>query len=333
MLYLHKPSLADLDKYYETLKDNILGARDTSGIPQDAIDYLSDVKIKAILTDEPGSLLAHHDTFMPFLIPGFNIDEYQDYFSIKLIPDDQRNDDERSLIVKYDGSIKATLKIFNYEKFLTRSKKRSYDLALKLKRHTCTYCNRLYTNTVVYKDPETNRVNDTTRITRPQFDHWYAHSRFPLLGLSFYNLIPSCSVCNSSVKGDEPFDLETHVHPYRFESDQHFTFSFFLKDIDEHAVKIIATGDKMKKHLNEFKIQQVYNAHSNLELKDLLDLKYKYSENYLNTLFEESFKTLQIDKKEVYRLIFGVEYTEMDFHKRTFSKFKNDILNELGIIA
>ena len=43
------------------------------------------------------------------------------------------------------------------------------------------------------------------------------------------------------------------------------------------------------------------------------------------------FDKLHISKSEAYRLIFGVEYNEIDFHKRPVSKFKCDILKELGI--
>ena len=40
---------------------------------------------------------------------------------------------------------------------------------------------------------------------RPQFDHWFPKKKYPLLAISFYNLIPCCTYCNSSVKGDIEF--------------------------------------------------------------------------------------------------------------------------------
>jgi len=49
---------------------------------------------------------------------------------------------------------------------------------------------------------------------RPPLDHFYPRSRYPFLGTSFYNLIPSCHQCNSSVKGAKnPLD-ENLTHPY-----------------------------------------------------------------------------------------------------------------------
>ena len=332
MLYLTKPGAKELNAYFESLKDNILDAVAAANITQSARDYLIEDQVKRILIDEPAQLLQYHEDFMELLVPQYDEAEYREYFKAKKKRLNLRTAADDQLIGKYEIA-EAVLRIFDYENFLIRKKSRSYNLALQMQRNTCSYCNRLYTNTVVYKDPATGRVNDSTRVTKPQFDHWFAHSRYPLLGLSYYNLIPSCSVCNSSVKGDDIFSLATHVHPYIYEPDQHFKFCFYYRDTDQPNVKVIPTGDKMTRHLKAFKIKEVYDAHSNLELKDLLDLKYKYSENYLNTLFEESFKALKVSRRETYRMIFGAHYDEADFHKRAFSKFKKDILNELGIIA
>jgi hypothetical protein len=66
-----------------------------------------------------------------------------------------------------------------------------YDLAALLDTRACVYCNRQYTLTVVAMD----------EITRPEFDHFYSQSEHPLLALSFYNLIPSCHICNATLKG------------------------------------------------------------------------------------------------------------------------------------
>ena len=47
---------------------------------------------------------------------------------------------------------------------------------------TCTYCNRNYT--LDFKNLNNSRA---------QLDHWFPKESFPILALSFYNLIPSCS--------------------------------------------------------------------------------------------------------------------------------------------
>jgi len=98
--------------------------------------------------------------------------------------------------------------VFNYELFIKKAKRRydAYNLAESLDINTCPYCNRNYTNTVI-------RSNGA-KLTRPQFDHYLDKATNPLLAVSFYNLIPSCSICNSSIKGTAKFNLNDYLHPY-----------------------------------------------------------------------------------------------------------------------
>lgn len=44
------------------------------------------------------------------------------------------------------------------------------------------------------------------------------------------------------------------------------------------------------------------------------------------------FPKIGLSKEEDYRLLFDVELSEKDYHKRPMSKFKHDILKELGIL-
>ena len=110
--------------------------------------------------------------------------------------------------------------VFNYDWFINKVKSRycGYDLARNLDTTTCTYCNRNYTNTVISKNG--------IKITRPQFDHYYDKTRHPFLTLSFYNLIPSCSICNTNVKHGIEFKPNMHAHPYIDNSIDEFTFSY-----------------------------------------------------------------------------------------------------------
>jgi len=234
-------------------------------------------------------------------------------------------------IAQKEQIISGLKSVFNYNEIISDSKSTSYELAKITNRNTCTYCNRLYTNTIEYRDPQTNRINVSTRITRAVFDHWFCKKEYPLLALSFYNLIPSCSVCNSSIKGDDEFGLSTHIHPYIDNVVTDFSFSYQPKTLFENEIVIKQnnSNNKLKRTLEELKIKEVYNAHSNLELKDLIDLNEKYNSTYINTLFNETFRNLNMDETEIYRLIFGIESNEKEFYKRPFSKFKKDIIQEL----
>lgn len=94
--------------------------------------------------------------------------------------------------------------IFDYHNFIVKKKSyNAYDLCLASKTRTCPYCNHSYAFTI-------QSVNGGFR---PTLDHFYPKEKYPHLALSLYNLIPSCSVCNSSLKGDANFSLSRHLHP------------------------------------------------------------------------------------------------------------------------
>lgn len=221
--------------------------------------------------------------------------------------------------------------IFNYKKYISGVKNFSYELSRKIGINTCAYCNRNYTLTIINKDNETGRENDSTRIVRPHFDHWFSQADYPLLALSIYNLIPSCYICNSSIKSSKPLNLNEHLHPYIKEENtinKDFIFSYDLDELPRLEVKVICAKDsKIQKTLDFFKIQEVYNAHANFELKNLYDLRYKYSDTFLE-IVENNFGGI-MKKQEAYELIFGIEFENQNYHKRPFSKFKNDIIKEL----
>ncbi len=44
---------------------------------------------------------------------------------------------------------------------------------------------------------------------------------------------------------------------------------------------------------------------------------------------KDTFKNLKISKEEIYRMVFGIEIEEENYHRRPFSKFKKDIIDEL----
>lgn len=234
---------------------------------------------------------------------------------------------------------KSTKVIFEnvYEKHFQKNYGKEF--LNKLDIHTCVYCNRNYTL-------DLKKLNNS----RAQIDHWFPKDKFPLLALSFYNLIPSCQSCNH-IKGngdsiikkilvnDNASDEEILKwwsndalnylnHPYVNKSNFKFTW-FFHNSLNDTKIEF-KNSCLQSENTNRFnKTKEIYNAHSDKELKDLLDLRYKYSKNYLEILLEKTFTELSMSKEEAYRMIFGIEIKEEDYHKRPFSKFKHDIIEEL----
>ena len=217
-------------------------------------------------------------------------------------------------------NIKSFFLQTGYEGFQEKYSKEFLDL---IGVDTCIYCNRNYT------------INITKNHSRAELDHWFPKTQFPLLSLSFYNLIPSCHSCNH-IKGNPKIDwekaLKEYIHPYFKENKEGFSFDFFYnKSLDKLNIetKSFKKSTKTDETLIFNKTKDIYNSHSEKELRDLVNLRYKYSKNYIKILSEDTFKNLKISKDEIYRTIFGIEINENDFHKRPFSKFKKDIIDKL----
>lgn len=217
--------------------------------------------------------------------------------------------------------------LFNYDNWVNEVNfyafYNAYSLANNLDINTCVYCNRLYTKTVIKPD----------KITRPEFDHWFPKSKYPLLALSFYNLIPSCHICNSSLKGATNLNLIDYMHPYIDDEkvvNEEIKFSYYNKSLDTYGFEMITKSVKGKNTIEAFKIKEIYETHEE-EIKELRRIRDVYSESYLQKL-SSLYKGI-ISPEEVYRLAFGVYIEEAKFEKRPLSKMKKDILIELGIIT
>ena len=65
----------------------------------------------------------------------------------------------------------------------------------------CPYCNRLFVSTV---------PGEKGKSVRPQLDHYWSKSHYPVFTLSILNLIPSCRVCNH-IQGESELEL---LYPY-----------------------------------------------------------------------------------------------------------------------
>lgn len=290
--------------------------------------YLTRSKIDEIIRAKPDSLWEVLEKFY-FSATHFHLSEFNDYINFLAIKESNRSIPQKRLIRRFNNLNIKLLKVFSYSTFIKKDKKyNAYILSSILDRNTCTYCNRNYTNTVVSKEGE--------KIIRPQFDHWYPKKKLSLLALSFYNLIPSCSTCNTSIKGDQIFKTGIYLHPYLDKinnEDFKFSYKYSSETRNGLAIKLLYPNNDhvVKRTMESYKIEEVYNAHTE-ELKELLKIKQAYSERYLSILSANTFKGLEISMEELYRLAFGVYYNEKDFGKRPFSKMKKDVLKELNIV-
>lgn len=304
-------------------------------VPNKVINLLSDsVFLNSIITGEPKDLQIYSELFLKEVLGDF---AYENGIAASLIPQNERTNEQIFYYKNFNNIVDIVRKVFDYEGWFVANEPSSYysayHLATYLGLRSCVYCNRTYTVSQ-FKIGSDGQIK---KLIRPQFDHWFPKENYPLLALSFFNLIPSCSICNSSVKGRKEFSLSKYTHPYEDDIINSIVFSY-SHNISIDSLKIEVSGinsdpvleKKINNTLNDFFIEEMYNSH-HPELRDLLDIKRAYSENYLKSL-KESFPEAKLADDEIYRIAFGTEINSFNFHKRPFSKFKYDILRELGVI-
>jgi 5-methylcytosine-specific restriction endonuclease McrA len=225
--------------------------------------------------------------------------------------------------------------IFDYDLFVRKDDgKFAYELADNLDVSVCLYCNRTYT--VTHKQGK----------TRPTFDHFFSRKYHPYLALSFYNLVPSCYVCNNS-KSSRKINTATHIHPYTesfFErmnfvvdiTDADFIngkFSSFTLKTEQHKKCSTADYGRVERNLALFKLKELYGKHK-LEAAEIIQKSYVYTVSRLDEL--QTYTTasgiaLFDSREEVIEFAFG-NYFRSEMHgKKVLAKFTSDIANDLMI--
>jgi hypothetical protein len=280
-------------------------------------------RLKQILTGKPDVLKRINTEFLDTMFKVAERGLLNDYFSAT------KQEKKNAIYSNIKSVLDYVQSAFDYKFFIglePRENYSSYHLAKALNRSSCTYCNRAYTTTM--------ESRSGGKLMRPQFDHWFPKSKYPLLAISFYNLIPSCYTCNSSAKGDLELSLNEHIHPYIDKTSlDSFKFNYiFFKRIDEYRLLVErkGTNEKAIKTIRQLEVDTMYKTHID-ELADLIKIKQAYSDKYIE-LMQNFFPKSSLSKQEVFRLLFGTELDSKDFHKRPLSKFKNDILQKLDII-
>jgi len=229
-----------------------------------------------------------------------------------------------------DKSTDYVFMIKKYENFTTKKKEYdAYDLAKQLNVNVCPYCNINSTYTVIKKKNE--------KIIRPEFDHFYDKITYPILALSFYNLIPSCHICNSTLKGSGAFSIKTHLNPYSDSLDEVAKFHLKIEDgtfyhsVDGFDVPLQTEDKRAKNQIKSFELDTLYENHKDIIL-ELIQKNAIYSESYIDELFSQYEGTLFKNKEDLQRLISGGYVTDEEIGKRPLSKLIKDISQELGLI-
>lgn len=245
---------------------------------------------------------------------------------------------------KFKNNVVTVLRfIFPYEILINNGFKfngsvwNNYSFTKELGLQTCPYCNRSWISTV------TNGLRKQY-VINAQLDHFFSQEHYPLLRLSFFNLVPSCELCNSRLKRDEKLN-DSFLNPYMDGYNEDGKFFAVAKDIlsclglDSNYKVGLKTpnepinrekAEKIRRNHNLFEIDKIYENHGDI-ISDIYRKNYLYSNRYISFL-KTQFPAINENFAELYRFTFNNYFENSDFIKRPFSKLIKDITEELGLI-
>jgi hypothetical protein len=244
------------------------------------------------------------------------------------------NKNELIKIIDVVGEIKID-KNDSFDKLYNNFTNRNWSKSLleKLGVRVCPYCNRQYTFTL---------RNDGIR---PQFDHYFPKSLYAYLSVSLFNLVPSCSICNSKKHALNTYEAKNDLYyPYEDEfgddvvfqtySDG-YDFTYWTGNSNNFDIKLTF---KDKKHCNKvenlnkhLKIELLYKQHKDY-VKDIIRNAVIYNDSRIYELLEQ-FPGLFHSKNEILNSIFMSCIDKESWGKRPLSKLTHDIYEEFKIFS
>ena len=182
----------------------------------------------------------------------------------------------------------------------------------------CPYCNR-------------NFVNSTYKRTMCDLDHFYDKETYPILAVSFHNLVPVCHACNHAKARKA---ISYSPHNMDFNTDDLLSFDYFVTGMDylsdnkQIGIEIDCTG-AFQSNVKELKLREVYQIHSDI-VQECIKKAIMFNPEYLTNLFN-TYNGLFESEEELYRIVFGNYMEESSYGKRPLSKLTKDILSKLLI--
>lgn len=224
----------------------------------------------------------------------------------------------------------AAKRVFNYSVFSNRDylKYRGDDLYKLLDFHTCPYCNLRDIKAV---------LNESGQVIMKQaFDHFFADSKFPFLAISFYNLVPCCTPCNTNFKRNEKMKLKKNTHPYLNGYDKDCTVDIKnYVDIDSILAKTPGhfdiflnnvSGKKPHAGNNKlFRLDEQYRGY-----KDDVRTTLRKTVNYGRAQLKSILILSKVNGQTAFETTFGTKHKFREQHQKALSKMNSDIVRKYG---
>lgn len=185
-------------------------------------------------------------------------------------------------------------------------------LLAKEKRYfICPYCKANFISLVEAK----------SKTLKPDLDHFYPKSKYPYLATTFSNLIPSCTICNSRLKGDKTPQISIDnalniVDRLKFKADL-VTKTIYISNLNSF-------NDSQKEWLSQMMIEEIYNSHT--EILDNLIAKFKKYKNSRLTQISQIIDGLT--STTIKNIVFA-EYKLTNKDKEPLFKLKKDLYTQM----
>lgn len=205
-----------------------------------------------------------------------------------------------------------------YNKLPNKARQLVYDNAgLK----TCPYCNRNFIENIDMNEYKSENVGTF------ELDHFYSKKYFPMFAVSFYNLIPVCSVCNR-IKKDAFFN----INPYLIGKKDEMTFTYdilgseYMDNEEQLIIRLKCKNRKVHDDAKALHLEKIYNGHKDIVCEIIKKVRC-YNLEYIECILKET-ENLFDNKEELYRVLYGGYENPDEFGKRPLSKFIKDIYLE-----
>lgn len=218
-------------------------------------------------------------------------------------------------------------KSINYSAEINR--KHRVNILDELNIKVCPYCNRQY---IVKLD-----INVGMPIG--DIDHFYSQNYFALFGLSLYNFVPSCKICNSLFKSDINADIQ---YPYKMDEECNIVFKIsdskgrlspgvlfgWNEDIMISVVEDVKNSlakEKARREIKFFELEAQYEIHKEY-VRDFLYKKNMIDGSVISnmqTYFKKQGITLsEQDTKEI---IYGFNVDHIILSEKPLAKLTKDL--------
>lgn len=246
------------------------------------------------------------------------------------------------LLPEIEGFNQQLRDIFDYDGFVRRKGQKQAPwggttLMQEITKNVkyCPYCNA-ETVFAVRIDEEKH-----PHIVKSAFDHYFPRARYPFLGLALYNLIPSCTRCNTNLKVEKWEDLTDMPHPY-LDEDVHSTMRFvpvFASDGDFsrpaadniRTLKVVSRQvnrvPQTRHYLHVFETEAVYSTLFRQEAADIIWKAVNMGSSYGEVMTRFVGNT-GLPCQDFERLVWGAPLMAKEINRHRLAKMTIDLEHE-----